>query len=209
MSGLLSLLSHFNSRQIPTPKSIHQHVTNVATYEFLIKPAAALAVIHSGVPQQHRPFWNRMGIASLLSLYKAQSVCPAMVLRMIDDAEGQNATQERILGYLRQYIGNMGSDELRTFLRFTTGSSVCSALKIQVQFNMLCGASRRPIAHTCTPSLELPATYSTYTEFVSEFRSCVASIPGQWMVFNVLDTRPTMNLQLHAWPCMVHYLKMI
>ena len=98
-----------------------------------------------------------------------------MVLAMIDEAEGQSAAQERILGYLHQFIGNMGSDELRTFFRFTTGSSVCSALKIQVQFNMLSGASCRPIDHTCTPSLELSATYSMYTEFISDFRSCVAN----------------------------------
>ena len=54
-------------------------------------------------------------------------------------------------------------------------ATVCSVLKIQVEFNMLSGASRRPIAHTCTPSLELPSTYATYTEFVSEFRRCMAS----------------------------------
>ena len=175
MSGIISLLSRFNSRQIPSPKTFLQQVTNVATYEFLVKPTAALAMIHSGVPQQHHPFWDRMGVSGLFSLYQAQSACPATVLSMIEDAEGLNATQERILGYLRQFIGNMGSDKLRTFLRFVTGSSVCSALKIQVEFNMLSGASRRPIAHTCTPSLELPSTYATYTEFVSEFRRCMAS----------------------------------
>ena len=175
MSGLVSLLSHYNSRQVPTPKTIRQQITNVARFTFIIKPTAALAMIHSGIPQQHRPFWDKMGIAGLLSTYKAQSVCPAMVLMMIDGAEGQNATQERVLGYLRQYIGNMGADELRTFLRFTTGSSVCSALKIDVHFNMLSGASRRPIAHTCIPSLELPTTYTTYTEFVCEFRNCLAN----------------------------------
>ena len=48
MSGLLSLMSHFNSRQIPTPKTIHQHVTNVAMYELLINPTAAPAAIHTG-----------------------------------------------------------------------------------------------------------------------------------------------------------------
>ena len=116
-----------------------------------------------------------MGVTGLLSLYQAQSACPATVLSMIEDAEGQNSTQERILGYLRQFIGNMGSDKLRTFLRFVTGSSVCSSLKIQVEFNMLSGAARRPIAHTCTPSLELPSTYGTYLEFISEFRKCIAN----------------------------------
>ena len=175
MSGLVCLLSRFNSRQIPTPEKFYRQMVNLATYEFVTKPAAALGMMYSGVPQQHRSFWDRMGVIGLLSVYRAQSVCPATVLRMIEDAEGQNATEERILGYLRQFVGNMGADELRTFLRFATGSAVCSALKIHVAFNVLSGAARRPIAHTCTPSLELSSTYATYSEFVSEFRKCIAS----------------------------------
>ena len=142
MNRLLPMLSRFNSRQMPSPKYIRQQVYNVTTYEFLTKPTAALTTIYSGIPEQHHSFWNRMGIAGLLSLYIVQSVCPATVLYMIEDAEGQNAIEERVLGYLRQYIGNMGSDDLRMFLRFTTGSSVCSALKIEVNFNMLSGACR-------------------------------------------------------------------
>ena len=95
MNGLLSMLSRFNSRQMPSPRSIQQQMCNVAMYEFLSKPTAALATMYSGVSEQHRPFWNRMGIAGLLSLFKAQSVCPATVHHMIEDTEGQNAIEER------------------------------------------------------------------------------------------------------------------
>ena len=175
MSGLLSLLSRFNSRKVPTPESFKPLVLKVATYQFLSQPTAALVAISSGVPKLYQPFLERMGVAGLLLVYRAQSASPATVLRMLEDNEGQDATQERILGYLRQFVGNMGLDELRTFLRFVTGSSVCSALKIRVEFNRLSGASRRPIAHTCAPSLALSTTYTTYPQFVSEFRTCMAS----------------------------------
>ena len=90
----------------------------MAVCEFIVKPTAALAAIYSGVPHLHRPFWSRMGITGLLSLYKAQTVCPAVVLKMIDDTEGQNATQGKTLGYLRQFIGNMCADELGTLFAF-------------------------------------------------------------------------------------------
>ena len=37
--------------------------------------------------------------------------------------------------------------------------------------NAATGIARRPICHTCEPSLELSSTYSTFVEFVVEFRS--------------------------------------
>ena len=170
LSGLMLLLSRFNCRQAPRPVGFRDALVKVATYEFLSKPTAALAIIHSGIPQQHHSFWDRVDVASLLSIYQAQHASPATVLKMLEDAEGNDAAEERVLGYLRQFAGNMSSDELRTFLRFVTGSTSCSGLKIRVVFNRLSGASRRPIAHTCGPSLTLSSTYVTYMEFVSEFR---------------------------------------
>lgn len=68
-------------------------------------------MIFLGVPHQHRSFLDRMGVTGLFSLYQAQSACPAIVLSMSEDAEGQNATQERILGYLHQFIATMESQD--------------------------------------------------------------------------------------------------
>jgi len=48
-------------------------------------------------------------------------------------------------------------------------------LTIEVEFNMLSGASRHPHCSYMHPLLQLPSTYATYTEFVSEFRKCTAS----------------------------------
>ena len=73
---------------------------------------------------------------------------------MIEDAEGKNATQERMplrKEYLDTFTGSLQPWTLYI-------------LKIQVEFNTLSGAFRRPLAHTCTPSLKLPPTYATYTK---------------------------------------------
>lgn len=78
---------------------------------------------------------------------------PAKVLEMLDEAQGAESNQERVLTYLRQYVGSMNNEDLGQFLRFVTGSSVCMPTKIQV--STLTGMARRPIAHTCEPSLEL------------------------------------------------------
>ncbi len=62
------------------------------------------------------------------------------------------------------------SEDLCTFLRFCTGSTICTASKITVSFNTVDGLARRPTARTCVPSLELSSTYITFPEFVNEFR---------------------------------------
>ena len=88
--------------------------------------------------------------------------------------------QERIMLYLRQYIGSLNTGDLEQFLRFVTGSCVFMPVKIQVSFNSLSGTARRPIAHTCEPSLELSSTYVTYLEFAIELKA----------VMNVSDNSP-------------------
>lgn len=73
--------------------------------------------------------------------------------------------------YLEQYIGHMTVVEVKRFLRFVTASPVLTGENISISFNALSGIARRPIAHTCANILELSYTYSTYLEFVEEFKA--------------------------------------
>ena len=56
------------------------------------------------------------------------------------------------------------------FLLFVTGSAVYLAKSIQVTFNNLSGLARRPVSHTCSCTLELPVSYKTRHEIISEFQ---------------------------------------
>ena len=60
--------------------------------------------------------------------------------------------------------------ELRLFLRFVTGASVCILPKINVGF------AWRPIAHTCDSTLELPTSYSNYEDFFAEFKAILRKL---------------------------------
>lgn len=86
-----------------------------------------------------------------------------------------NQSEERIYAYLTTMIGNMQGQELRAFLRFVTGASVCIAPKIKIAFNNLSGLGRRPIAHTCDFLLELPLSYVNYEDFCSDFKAILLS----------------------------------
>ena len=81
---------------------------------------------------------------------------PKMILKLI---KSQPATdQERqCLDHLKKYIRSLQEKSLSLFLQFITGSDIISCDTIEVAFSALDGASRRPVAHTCGPLLEIPS----------------------------------------------------
>ena len=106
-SALVSVLSRYGCRQFPQPSTFLKLIGEVGKFEFLRKPSSAIVDIHSGVPEQHLPFWDEMSSGSLYSIYKAQQVSPSKVLQLIKDVDTCNPNQERVFGYLKQFIGNM------------------------------------------------------------------------------------------------------
>ena len=170
-SSLLTTLSRFGLRKIPMPDSLKSLLAQSARFEFLLKPSCIISSIFSGIPSKHKAFWDDLGVNGILSLYNTLSVSPAKVFSLLADVEIADPNQDRVFTYLRQYIASMDGDELRRFLRFVTGSTVCMSKKITVNFNNTTGMARRPIAHTCDPSLELSSSFDTYLEFVNELRA--------------------------------------
>ena len=167
---LLSILSRFGCRQIPTHVNLPKRIEDVARYEFCVKPAAALALIHAGIPHTHAPFWKNKSASDVHSLFYAMTVTPSKVLSLLELPSASNENESRVFGYLTTMVGNMKVTELTHFLRFVTGASACIVPKITVEFNGLKGFARRPIAHTCDSVLELPTSYVNYDDFFSEFQ---------------------------------------
>ena len=64
---------------------------------------------------------------------------------MLDNSEVTNELEQRV--QLLDDYGREYASELRLFLRFITGASVCIVPKIKVEFNALSGFGRCPIAH--------------------------------------------------------------
>jgi len=145
---LLDVLSRFGCRTLPTPDNIISTIEHISEYEFLVKPAAAISLIHSGIPKIHRDFWSNKSISDVSSIYEQLSVTSKKVLNLLMSSETNSVGERRVYSYLTTMIGNMNTDEIRALLRFITRSSVCSATEILVTFNSLSGLARRPIAHT-------------------------------------------------------------
>ena len=179
---LLTVLSNYGCRQLPSPSNLSQLLTNIARFIFLTTPMSASSMIYAGIPSQHQDFWQAKSPSDLHQLYKTLNATPIKVLSLLEDPVCMNKAQRLVFNYLRQYIGNMTLEEVRFFLRFVTGSSVCSATKIEIQFNMLSGLARRPISHTCSNLLELSATYLSYPEFVKDFKHVLSDNTYTWIM---------------------------
>ena len=181
---LMSIFSRYGCRECPTPNNIHSLIENTARFEFTIKPMAAYSMIGSGIPSEEQLFWHSFSLKELHSLYMAINATPEKVLELLQEPTLYNEAEGRVFNYLQQFIGNLKIDELRKFLRFTTGSSALIVENITVSFNSTTGMARRPIAHTCGCVLEVPSTYISYLEFEAEF-SAILNDEYSWDMHSV------------------------
>ncbi len=94
-----------------------------------------------------------------------------MYVIYVEFEDDTNELELRVCSYLTTMIGNLGVRELILFLRFVTGASACIVPKIKVEFNALSGLGRRPMAHTCSSTLELPTAYKNYEDFYDDFKA--------------------------------------
>ena len=182
---LLGTLSRFGCRQMPTPSNLKTCLCQVAQFEFCSKPAAAVTLMHSGVPSYDADFWQERSVEGVSSIYRTLAVSCRKLLDIIMLPLSLNVAEERVSGYLLEMIGNMPSSHLQRFLRFTTGSSVLIAKSLQIQFNRLSGFAHRPIAHTCDYMLELPVCYNNYSDFHSEWMAILNDPELCWFMDSI------------------------
>ena len=85
-------------------------------------------------------------------------------------ASPQKEAESECLQYFKKYIRSLDTVMLKHLLCFFTGAEilVVEAINVTVKKNES-KFTRRPIANTCGPCLELPSTYSNFCELQEEF----------------------------------------
>ena len=80
---------------------------------------------------------------------------------------------QRFLELFLTLTNDAERDAMKHLKRFVrgTGSDIMPCDHIYVSFTRLDGLQRRPVAHTCTFTLEIPCTYQSFPEFREEFNS--------------------------------------
>ena len=185
-SDIVSILSRFGCREMPTATNLRQLIIQVAKHELLMAPVGAHYVLNSGVPTIHHAFWEQFSVADLYKLYKVLNGTPAQIIQDIAEPLGMNKAKERVFGFLIAYIGNMSIKTLRLFLRFVTGSSVRIGKKIKVEFNHLSGLLVDLLSTHAIVSwnyqLRMLPQWSLHTSLIT---CSQMNMLGQWMLFEL------------------------
>ena len=69
----------------------------------------------------------------------------------------------------RDALSKQNQQNRLRFLHFTTALDILTENELEVTFTQYQGLACWPVAHTCGPTLEIPATYSNYVEFREDF----------------------------------------
>ena len=73
-SALTHIFTFYSCRELPSPKNLEKLILQMARYEFIVKPAAVLQCLSSGIPESHKSFWKKMPHSQLYSIYNAMGI---------------------------------------------------------------------------------------------------------------------------------------
>ncbi|KAK3107671.1 hypothetical protein FSP39_019581, partial [Pinctada imbricata] len=158
-------------------ETLHKQILKMAQNELVIKPRSLCEKMREGIPEVHyAQFWSQMSLDHLTVLYDRLKPTPNKVLACLrSETLFLTESRRRVYGYFKDFIRTLTERELEILLQFITGQACVPKRLITVQFSQLSGAERRPIAHTCSFSIELPETYENYEDFEAEFRILLTS----------------------------------
>ena len=172
LDDLLSMYSMFGFLEEPKAAEFEDQIKTIARSELVDKPATLVQLVRNGIPASHMDvFWNMLTVPMIEHLFECQMPTPSKVIGVLKvEKDYLEPVEEQTLYLLKQFLSNLDVDDLCTFLLFVTGSIV-QPQKITISFTKLHGIERRPIAHTCSNTLDLPITYTSYQDMKREFRS--------------------------------------
>ena len=111
-------------------------------------------------------------MCSLHELYSSILPTNVKVIYLLK-AKPLTAAEGKTLAHLQRFIRGLDESKLATWARFTTASDVLVTDTLRISFTNNEGFQRRPVAQTCSYTLELPSTYSSFCEFREEFMAAL------------------------------------
>ena len=169
--GLVELLSNFECKRTITKCTILKTVIELAHKELVQKPQYVADCWKEIILTLTGSFPT---VESLLDFYSQLTPTTTKVLDTID-CQVSNQEERDSLKFLKRFIKGLDSRMLATFLRFFSGSDLMLFDSWKVSFTNIEGCARRPIAHTCSNTLELPSTYQSFPELREEFTNILKS----------------------------------
>lgn len=173
---LLELLEQFKCRSRVVKSNISSIVHEIAQQELLQKPHIMASEWSKEFTSLQR-YDDFKSVESVKLLYSKSKATSTKVIGILS-YECKDDGERDSIGFLKRYIRGLDVNQLKRFLKFVTGSDLLhtvSEIKIAFTYYVDSEFSRRPIAHTCGPLLELPSTYRSFCELRSDFSNILKS----------------------------------
>lgn len=168
---LQEFLCSYDCKKLPNKENIRQIINEVAHQELIQRPEYVANCWREVISPLRAYFITP---ESLDQFYERLVPNTSKVVNSLQ-AECKSDAERECLKYLKKYIRGLEHSKLTKFLKFVTGSELMIFDRIEVTFNQLEKAGRRPVAHTCNFLLEVPATYQSYPEMREEFNSILSA----------------------------------
>ena len=169
----LDFLDRFGCKRVPKPEQCRDTILEIAHKEQIQACQYIIDCWHEPFHSLKTAIFNTTELVNLLNRAIPTNKKVIDLLEVMP--EPQNNGQRDAISYLKRYLRGLDNERLMKVLRFLTGANVICVDKINVTFTCLDGFERRPIAHTCAPSLELPSTYQNFPEFRQEMNNIIDS----------------------------------
>ncbi|CAH0563019.1 unnamed protein product [Brassicogethes aeneus] len=162
---LLDLFSTYGLLENPNASEIEDQIVTIAENVLCQESFPFIKKIKDGIPLFCEHFFSNLTESKINYLFKKQAATASKFFEiMITTPEELNNLQTRILYFFKTYIKNLTDEKLQRMLFFISGSTNMPE-RVVVAFT----ASGYPVAHTCSNTLELALSYSSYQEIKLHF----------------------------------------
>jgi len=178
---MLSILSCHGCTDMPTPDNLIELIVKEAKFQFCFKSTAIIVAMHTGIPPEHKRFWENQGVQGILSLYLSLSLSRQKILSLIHCQYKSPAEEECMV--LTKHDRKYEYQRSCQPAEISIGSSVAIENSIEVTFNFTSGYSRSPFGRTCGNTLELPLQYNNYDDSMNGcifFQTLIVNGNGEW-----------------------------
>ncbi|XP_030580814.1 uncharacterized protein LOC115777119 [Archocentrus centrarchus] len=170
---LLDLFTRMGSHSLPPQNNMQPAIEAMAHKAILQEPKYVVDCFSTAMACVQLKLSNR---ESVVSLYETKKATGKRVSQLFQTTKVMlSQIEQTTFNHLQRYVKNADESKAEKILRFCTGSSVICVDKILVCFNAETGLNRRPVAHTCGATLEVPCTYTCYPDFRTEFDNILSS----------------------------------
>ncbi|XP_042073485.1 uncharacterized protein LOC121813664 [Haplochromis burtoni] len=170
---LLDFFTRMGSHFLPPKNNMQPAIETMAHKAILQEPKYIMDCFSTPMARLQLKLSDK---ESVLSLYETKKATGKRLVQLFETTKLMLSHGEQTtFNHLQRYVKNADETKAEKILRFCTGSSVICVDKILVCFNAETGLNRRPVAHTCVATIEVPCTYSSYPEFRTEFHNVFSS----------------------------------